>query len=41
MNISVLNECHLNEEHLERLRKLGSLTVNDGSRQRIIRLLGR
>lgn len=31
MEIAVLNDCHLNEEHLERLRKLGSLTVYDNT----------
>ncbi len=31
MNIAVLNDCYLNEEQLERLRKLGSLTVYDGT----------
>ncbi len=29
MNIAFLNDCYLNEEHLERLRRLGSLTVYD------------
>ena len=29
MNVAVLNGCYLNEAHLERLKKLGSLTVYD------------
>ena len=31
MNIAVLNGCHLTDEHLERLRALGSLTVYDNT----------
>ena len=29
MNIAVLNDCYLIEEHFERLRRLGSLAVYD------------